>query len=308
MIKITLKQMRYARAVAEQAHFGRAARQCNISQSALSQQIQHLEEACGAVLFDRLNKSAQPTPFGREFLDRATNILTDTEALMAFAASQQGKPARPLRFGLIPTVAPYLLPGIYAALECHLPQIDFNFSERRTEQLLENLQTGALDIALIATDPPSGSHLVHAPLFADPFVLATNQSSNIPDPANLGDIPKNAILLLDEGHCLRDQAIEACALTNDDKTRNSFAATSLSTIVEFVASGQGVTLLPTIALKKETANPQIKIHALTSPGAGRLLCLVWREATPFSDLFAKITKIIKTEGETRLVEAMPENQ
>lgn len=296
MTEFTLRQLRYAQAVADEGHFGRAANRCHVTQPALSQQIRLLEETCDTKLFDRLGKSVRPTPFGQEFLGRAKAILKDTEALMAFATGHNGKPSRPIRFGLIPTVAPYLLPTIYPALQQNLPDIDFTISESRTERLLEGLENGNIDIALIATDPPEDARLTVAPLFDDPFVLATSQDSNLPDPANLNDIPKERILLLDEGHCFRDQAIEACSLRSDEASR-TFAATSLSTIVEFVANGQGVTLLPSIALKKEAADPRIKISAL-APGAGRNLSLVWRETTPFGEVFEEIAGVIREESKT----------
>lgn len=296
---ITLKQMRYACAVAEENHFGRAATKCHVTQPALSQQIRLLEEICGDDLFDRKGKTVSTTPFGREFITRAKSILKETEALTTFTSSKNGKPARAVRFGLIPTVAPYLLPGIYPALKQHLSDIKFAISENRTEQLLSGLESGAIDLALIATDPPENSRLHVSPLFDDLFVLATSQSSTIPAPADINDLPKDAIMLLDEGHCFRDQAIEICGLNNAD-ANHTFAATSLSTIAEFVANGQGITLLPAISLKKEAADPRIRICDLASPGAGRSLSLVWRDSTPFGDLFEQIAQIVRTASTTHL--------
>ncbi len=303
-MSITLKQMRYARAVAEEGHFGRAAERCNVTQPALSQQIHLLEQICGTPLFDRAGKRFRITPFGQEFIARATTILGETEALIGFAATHSGKPARALRFGIIPTVAPYLLPELYPALRQQMPGLDFAISESRTEHLLAELDIGNLDIALIATEPPATARLARVALFADAFVLATGPSTEIADPIDLNTLPQDRILLLDEGHCFRDQAMEACALRGADATR-TFAATSLSTIVEFVANGQGMTLLPAISLKKETADPRITIHTLAAPGAGRTLSMVWREATPFTNLFLEIAKLVKSAGETRLSEVLP---
>jgi len=301
---ITLKQMRYALAVAEERHFGRAAERCNVTQPALSQQIHLLEQICGTPLFDRGVKRFRITPFGQEFIARAATILGETDALIGFAATHSGKPARALRLGIIPTVAPYLLPEIYPALREHLPDLDFAISESRTDHLLAELNSGDLDIALIGTDPPANARLASAALFADPFVLATGPTTSLPDPVDLNTLPHEQIMLLDEGHCLRDQAMEACALRGPESSR-AFAATSLSTIVEFVANGQGITLLPTISLRKETADPRISIHTLAAPGAGRILSLVWREATPFAPLFVEIAKIVKQAGEQRLVQSLP---
>lgn len=296
-MNISLNQMRYAAAIAQTGHFGRAAKVCNISQPALSQQILALEALCGAALFDRLKTGAALTPFGREFIDLAQKALAAADAVNAMAAGRSGRLDRPLRFGLIPTVAPYLLPDIFPALQTSLPDLQFAVSENRTEALLSALHDGSLDIALIATElPDQGPLLVSAPLFADSFVLATSTGETTTAPASLDAIDPSRILLLDEGHCFRDQTIAACRIESATTPR-TFAATSLSTIVEFVANGQGVTLLPQIALRKEATNPRIAIHALETPGAERLLRLVWREATPFGPTFERIARVIR---DTRL--------
>lgn len=291
---ISLKQMRYAVAVARTGHFGRAAEACSVSQPALSQQVLALEALCGTQVFDRLKSGVRLTPFGREFIDLAQAAIRSAEALDAFALGRAGKPDRSLRFGLIPTVAPYLLPAIFPALTASLPDLAFTVSESRTEALLKGLHEGSLDIALIATDPPGGGpRLTRAPLFEDAFVLATARGEATTEPVSLASLAPERILLLDEGHCFRDQAIAACRLDSTAGSR-TFAATSLSTIVEFVANGQGVTLLPQIALRKEATDPRIAIHALASPGAGRLLSLVWREATPYKATFERIAEVIRT--------------
>jgi LysR family hydrogen peroxide-inducible transcriptional activator len=291
---ISLKQMRYIVAVADAGHFGKAASACNISQPALSQQIQAVEESCGTPLFDRLKSGTRLTPFGQEFVARARQVLTSADALAAFAQRNSGQPNRPLRFGLIPTVAPYLLPEIFPALSHDLPELAFTISENRTEALIDGLVDGSLDVALIGTDAPEhGPRLVSRALFEDPFVLATSASDRSSGPVALKTLAPERILLLDEGHCFRDQTIAACRLDSQPSAR-TFAATSLSTIVEFVANGQGVTLLPQIALRKEANDPRIAIHALASPGAGRVLSLVWREATPYGAIFDRMAETIRT--------------
>lgn len=292
-MSITLKQMRYAAAVARTGHFGRAAESCAVSQPALSQQILALEGLCGTPLFDRLKNGVRLTPFGREFLDLAQAAIRSAEALEGLVQGRTGRPDRPLRFGLIPTVAPYLLPEIFPALTRALPELAFTVSENRTEALISSLVDGSLDLALIGTDAPEhGPRLVSRPLFDDPFVLATSCDELTAQPVSLANLAPERILLLDEGHCFRDQTIAACRLNGDPSSR-TFAATSLSTIVEFVANGQGVTLLPQIALRKEATDPRIAIHDLVSPGAGRVLSLVWREATPFGKTFEKMVEVIQ---------------
>lgn len=290
---ITLRQLRYVLALAETAHFGRAAERCHVTQPALSQQIKLLEDASGTPLFDRLGKSVRPTPFGREFIDRARDVLAKTDDLEAFVTTQSGTPSRPLRFGLIPTVAPYLLPEIFPVLRERFPALSFAVSESRTDALIEGLYDSSIDVALIATEPPDdGPSLTAAALFPDPFVLATSLADDMAEPVRLQSLDRSRILLLDEGHCFRDQALAACGLRRDDN-RTSFAATSLSTIVEFVANGQGITLLPEIALRKETADARIHIRHLESPGAQRTLSLVWRQASPFATTFEAIAKTIR---------------
>jgi LysR family hydrogen peroxide-inducible transcriptional activator len=299
---ITIKQMRYALAVARAGHFGRAAEASAVSQPALSQQILALEELCGTALFDRTKSGVRLTPFGREFITLAEAAVETADKLNNFALGHGGRPDRPLRFGLIPTVAPYLLPQVFPALIRDLPDMRFAISEGRTETLLAGLEDGSLDIALIATEPPrTGPRLVTAPLFADAFVLATPRSETSDTPVSLTEIPPERILLLDEGHCFRDQSIAACRLDGDRNSR-TFAATSLSTIVQFVANGQGVTLLPEIAVDKESSDPRIAIHRLNDPAAGRQLRLVWREATPYGRIFEQIAGIVRSTRDEELAQ------
>ena len=290
---VTLRQMRYAVAVARTVHFGRAAEACAVSQPALSQQILALEAFCGTLLFDRLKSGVRLTPFGAAFIDLAQATLQSADTLDAFVQGPAAWPARPLRFGLIPTVAPYLLPEIFPSLTARLPDLTFTISESRTDALLAGLDDDTLDLALIATDPPSdGSRLRRAVLFDDAFMLATGPDEPSAQPVSLATLAPERILLLDEGHCFRDQAIAACRLDNAPSAR-TFAATSLSTIVEFVANGLGVTLLPQIALRKEATDPRIAVHPLALPGASRTLSLVWRDATPFTATYERVADVIR---------------
>ena len=292
-MNVTLRQMSYALELAEAGHFGRAAERCHVTQPALSQQIRQLEEVCGAPLFDRLGKSVRVTPLGQEFVERARRIIEQAEGLETFLAGKRGRPERALRFGLIPTVAPYLLPDIFPALTRELPDLSFAVSESRTDALIEGLGDGSIDVALIATDlPVGGPKLMAAELFADEFVLVTPAAEAAGEPVALAGLANERLLLLDEGHCFRDQAIAACGLERE-AGRRTFAATSLSTIVEFVANGQGVTLLPSIALRKEATGGRIAVHPLQSPGARRMLRLVWRDGAPYAAVFAEVAGVIR---------------
>ncbi len=302
-MSITLRQMHYAVTLAEAGHFGRAAERCHVTQPALSQQIRLLEAMCGTTLFDRLGKSVRPTPLGREFIERARPVLEAADSLASFVDGRQGRPTRPLRFGLIPTVAPYLLPEIYPALLCDLPDVTFTVIENRTDALISGLADGSIDIALIASEPSGGwGRITMVPLFVDAFVLATGRDDPSEAPMRLGAIDTDRMLLLDEGHCFRDQTIAVCGLTSETAPR-TFAATSLSTIVEFVANGQGITLLPEIALRKEAVGDRIRIHPLASPGAQRVLSLAWREATPFTPVFEAVAESIRRSRQVRPAQA-----
>ncbi len=215
---ITLRQMQYAIALAETGHFGRAAERCNVTQPALSQQIRQLEDRCGGSLFDRLGRSVQLTPLGREFVGRARPIVERSEELADFVSGQRGHPDRPLRFGMIPTVAPYLLPHVYPGLQEDLPDLAFTVHEKRTEALLEGLEEGQIDLALIATEPlNSGPRLTVAALYPDEFVLATALDEPPGEPVNLSRLDTDRMLLLDEGHCFRDQAMAACDLDPESR-------------------------------------------------------------------------------------------
>ncbi|MCC0024904.1 MAG: hydrogen peroxide-inducible genes activator [Hyphomicrobiaceae bacterium] len=300
-MKLSLKQLHYAIALADHGHFGRAAEASHVTQSALSQQIALLEQACRVPVFDRGQRPVVPTPFGREFLARARQLLTEADALETFALSASGLPDRPLRFGLIPTIAPYLLPTIYPALATARPNISLSVVERQTDDLQTELVDGSLDLAMIATDLPADLPLTGESLFADPFVLATPKDLLIADPAPIADLPHDHLLLLEEGHCFRDQALAACGLDRNGRP-HPFSATSLSTIVEFVANGQGITLLPAISLRKEASNSRVSIHALAAPGASRTLSLVWRRGSPFETVFRDMATLIREATKDQLAE------
>lgn len=295
---ITLRQLQYAQAIAEEAHFGRAAQRCHVTQSALSQQIKLLEDRCKAPLFDRLGKSVTLTPFGREFLAHAARVLSAAADLETFADMASGHPARPLRFGLIPTVAPYILPDILPILSRELPDIQFSVSEGKTDRLLTALENGDIDLALIGTETDR-ANLTSVPLFADPFVLATQNGSELAGPVDLANLSRDKFLLLEEGHCLRDQMVDACALKPELQGR-TFAATSLTTILELVANGYGVTLLPAISLKREKWNRRIEFHSLGAPGAARILRLAWRVNSPYEALFRSVAEIVTRVGQQNL--------
>lgn len=297
---ISLKQMRYALAVEHHHHFGRAAAASFVTQPALSQQITLLEEQLGFPVFERMGKSVISTPRGKLFLIEIKRIVGLTQELEErFVQEPVHVPMR-ISIALIPTIAPYLLPTLLPTLSDQLAPIEFSVSEQTTEQLLEAVKNGSCDFGILATDP-ADERLFLQPLFADPFVLAVSPQSNVADPIDLSSLNREAMLLLSDGHCLRDQTMDACQLGSDMKQK-TFAATSLSTIVELVANQLGMTLLPAISLKREAAGGRVKTVSLKQPGAGRIISMIWRRSSPLQELFGQIASIVTNVGKELLVE------
>ncbi|MCF4098943.1 hydrogen peroxide-inducible genes activator [Maritalea mediterranea] len=276
---MTLKQMRYALAVQKHGHFGTAAEKSHVTQPALSQQISALETYCGKKLFERLGKRVIPTRFGEVFLLEAARIVAQVDALEEAAHEARFGLSAPIRGALIPTIAPYFLPHLLTTLAENFPTQLFNLGEMQTEMLLRQLADGELDFGIIGTKPPL-DRFEAQPLFDDPFVLAAARHKNIQDPVDLNLMQNEELLLLSEGHCFRDQAIEACSLDPKGGSKDqAFAATSLATIVELVAKGFGVTLLPAMCLVREIRSDSLALHELKSPGAHRTISMVWRRTS-----------------------------
>ena len=297
---MSLKQMRYALAVEHHRHFGRAAQSCFVTQSALSQQVTLLEEHLGWEIFERTGKTVFPTPRGKLFLKDIKRIIGLTTELEEQFARSPSQMQMTISMALIPTIAPYLLPTLLPALVTKMDPIKFFASERTTDDLIGAVTSGECDFGILATDV-NDERLIQAKLFADPFVLATPPDSNIVGPVDLSQVEREQMLLLSEGHCLRDQTVDACRLATD-LGQKTFAATSLSTIVELVANGLGMTLLPAISLRRERRGDQLNIVSLQQPGAGRTISMVWRRSSPLSSLFQNIAKIVGSVGRAILVE------
>jgi len=300
MNSITLKQMRYALSVEQHKHFGRAAEANFVTQPALSQQITLLEEHLGMHIFERMGKGAIPTPLGKLFLAEIKRIATLSEELEErFTNTHEQVPIR-LSMALIPTIAPYMLPSLLPALGTQFSPLQFSVIEQTTEHLINAVKTGECDFGILATDP-GDERMFFEPLFADPFVLAVAPEASLVGPIDLKKLDRENMLLLSDGHCLRDQTMDACQLSNE-LTQRTFAATSLSTIVELVANQLGMTLLPAISIKREAIGGRVKTLSLQSPGAGRTISMVWRKSSPMQDLFHQIATLTKVVGKHLLVE------
>lgn len=280
-MKITLRQLSYFRALAETRSFGRAAAMVNVSQPALSMQIKELEAILGTPLVERSPRDLRLTREGRSVLDRANRILAEAMELEADARNARG--LGELNIGMIPTVAPYLLPGTLAALRAADITRDLRLREAQTADLLEGLRDGRLDAVIIA-DPAPAPDLIAQPLFTDHFVLAgsharLNALGTSPEALRPVGLPPDQLLLLDEGHCLADQALEVCALDRR-QTRLDLGASSLSTLCGLVAQGFGLTFLPEIALATETrGTPSLALRRFDAPEPARQITLVRRAGT-----------------------------
>lgn len=276
---ITTRQLRYFDALATHLHFGRAAEQCGVTQPALSMQIRDLERMLGIELVERRAADVVLTAAGREAAERARAILAQMRDLEDCARRRAGLLVGPLRLGVIPSIAPYLLPEVLPRLMREHPALELELRETQTAQLMEELLRGEIDCALIALPWPH-PQLEEAMLFEDEFVLAASrETARRIDPARLhGEIAGEKLLLLEEGHCLRDQALQFCRVVAPS-LRRSLGATSLATIVQMVAAGYGVTLLPRLCARIEARDERIALIPFGEPRPKRDVGLVWRKSS-----------------------------
>ncbi len=275
---MTLQDLRYLVALVDHGHFGRAAEACHVSQPTLSTQIKKLEEQLGVTLFERTNRSVRVTAFGEEVVSRARQILTDVEAIAGIGRRVSGPLAGAFSLGVIPTLGPYLLPWLVPALRREYPDLRLVVHEDLTASLLDRLMSHRLDAALVAL-PAGDDRLDGLALFDEPFWLAEPKGRKAPGKpvVTTDDLRGRRLLLLTEGHCLRDQALSLCQ-TPDRDADADFRATSLETIRQMVATGMGSTLLPAMACG-EVRGRGVTLRPLEE-GVGRRIGLVWRRSFP----------------------------
>jgi LysR family hydrogen peroxide-inducible transcriptional activator len=307
MINITLKQLRYFDALARSGHFGRAAEECAVTQPALSMQIQELEESLGHILVERTRGGVKLTEKGREIADRAARILGDVRDLIEFAQHAHSVLSGTLRLGVIPSVAPYLLPPLLPLLREAHPNLELHVRETQTAVLTQELIEGKLDVLLLAL-PLKHGEIRTLPLFDDRFLLALPKSRrlNARVRATPDLIEHERLLLLEEGHCLRDQALAYCNLQQSSSV-NTFGVSSLSTIVEMVSAGYGLTLLPEICLPIELRGRDIALTRFTDPEPRRTLGLAWRATSPRPDDFIALGKLV-TKAFTSIRDGRRQNE
>jgi len=289
---ISLKQLRYFEAVARTRHFGRAAEQCAVTQPALSMQILELEKALGVQLMERSRNGVLLTEAGREIAGRATRILAETRDIVDYARRLGNVLSGPLHFGVIPSIAPYVLPALLPLVREHFPDLDLHLRETQTQHLREEFTAGELDLLLLAL-PVEHPEIETTRLFDDRFLLAMPKSRRVPNRvrATPDILEQDRLLLLEEGHCLRDQALSFCNLRRVDNI-DTFGASNLSTIVQMVANGLGMTLLPELSIKLECRQGDIRLMRFTDPQPRRVVGLAWRKSSPRKRHFADLGKLI----------------
>jgi LysR family transcriptional regulator, hydrogen peroxide-inducible genes activator len=286
MTQLTMKHLRYFDALARHRHFGRAAEASSISQPALSLQVKELEDILGAPLVERGPRQIRLTTLGEDFSLRARDILRAMDELASLARASNGPLSGRLRLGIIPTVAPYFLPDLIRRLASSFPDLDLRPREAVTQKLVRDLAEGRLDLAMVAL-PVSEPALVEHPLFEEDFLLvrpANQQDHPVPTLDQLREMP---LLLLEEGHCFRDQAISFCKLP-PALSGDIMEGSSLSTLVQMVGAGIGVTLIPDMAAMVESRSAAVALHRLHDPRPSRTIGLVWRRSNPLSDRYAEL--------------------
>jgi LysR family hydrogen peroxide-inducible transcriptional activator len=306
MINVTLRQLRYFDALVRHGHFGRAAEACSISQPALSMQIKEMERALGGALLERSARQLALTTFGEELLQRVRDILRSVDELGDFARATQDRLAGRLRVGMIPTIAPYLLPKVIENLARLHPELDIHVRETLTPKLIKEVAEGRLDTAIVAL-PVSEPSLTEVALFTEHFLLVRpGEAEGTPVPSR-DMLREMRLLLLEEGHCFRDQALSFCNMQSSPP-REVLDASSLSTLVQMVGAGIGVTLIPEMAVAVETRSAPVSVARFKKPEPSRTIGMVWRRTSPLARQLQQISEVVclaagKTRGRQAAVAA-----
>lgn len=291
MNNVTLKQLRYVEALAQHGHFGRAASASAISQPALSMQIKDLEETLGAKLFERSAREVRLTGFGEEFALRASAILRAVDELGDLARASRDQLAGRLRIGVIPTIAPYLLPTLIGRLAESHAELDIHVRETMTPRLIQELSEGRIDTAIVALPVSEGS-FTEVALFEEDFLLVRPQDeSGDPVPTSEG-LRDRRLLLLEEGHCFRDQALSFCNIQSM-LPRDGLDGSSLSTLVQMVGAGIGVTLIPQMAVPVETRSAPVCVARFAGPQPSRTIGMIWRKTSPLAERLSDVADAVR---------------
>jgi LysR family hydrogen peroxide-inducible transcriptional activator len=303
MLNLSLRQLRYFDALARHRHFGRAAESCAISQPAMSEQIKELESVFGAQLFERSARAVRVTALGEALAQRVRAILADIDELDALAASHQ--PLKRLRLGVIPTVAPYLLPAVLRDLGAAFPDLELRVRETITARLTEELAQGRLDAAIVAL-PVGTRAFATAPLFTEEFVAVRPAALKGTPPPCVESLAQERLLLLEEGHCFRDQALAFCG-PDPLRAREALEASSLSTLVQMVGAGLGVTLIPEMAIGVEARAAAVDVTRFPEPRPSRTVGMIWRRNSPLGAQLREVGEVVRRAGVACLASAPGES-
>lgn len=287
---MNLRELQYVIAVADSLHFGRAAEACHVSQPTLSMQLKKLEEELGVQLFERTNKQVMLTPIGRDIAARARRTLAEVEQMKAVASAARDPQAGTLSMGLFPTLAPYILPSLMPKLHAEFARLNVLLVEEKTPELVRRLEAGELDCALLAM-PVASDTLRHISLFSEPFMLAVAADHPLASRSavSLSQLRDTKMLLLEDGHCLRDQALEVCQMIGLGEA-NNFRATSLETLRHMVAASDAVTLMPKLAVQPD--DKLVRYIPFKAPAPSRRIGLYWRATSARAPLFEAMAQMM----------------
>lgn len=291
---MNLRDLGYLVALADHRHFGKAAAACFVSQPTLSTQIRKLEEELGVVLVERAPRKVMLTPAGRDAAERARRILDAVEQMKEAARRSQDPEAGTVRLGLFPTLGPYLLPHVVPGIRARFPQLELLLVEEKSDVLLAQLHDGRLDAALLAL-PIEDEQLQVEFLFEEPFVLAVPEAHALARRKSLSlkDLADQRLLLLADGHCLREQALDVCQLAGSGE-KSGFQATSLETLRQMVAAGVGVTLLPALAVQPPVAHSgDIHLLGFSDSKPSRRIAMLWRKSSAMGDFLLQLAAIFR---------------
>lgn len=291
--------------LARHGHFGHAAAACSISQPALSVQIKEMEETLGAALFERSARQVRLTAFGEDLVTRVRDILSAVEELGDLARASQDLSLNRLRLGIIPTIAPYLLPGLIGGLNARHPGLDLHVRETLTPKLIDELSEGRIDTAILAL-PISEPAFTEVTLFKEDFVLVRPLSEADAPVPNGDALKKMRLLLLEEGHCFRDQALSFCNMQSN-LPRDGLDGSSLTTLVQMVGAGIGVTLIPEMAIDVEVPSASVVVSRFNTPRPSRTIGMVWRKTNPLSKQLLEMSELVRVvaDRDMRNLEDVP---
>jgi LysR family transcriptional regulator, hydrogen peroxide-inducible genes activator len=291
---MNLRDLRYLVALADLRHFGRAAEYCHVSQPTLSAQIKKLETDLGVQLIERSPRQFMLTPAGGDIVTRARRVLSEVDQMHETGRRTSDPEAGSVRLGIFPTLAPYLLPHVVPNIRKRFPRLELLLVEEKTEIILQMLREGRLDCAVLALPLHEGWLDIEF-LFEEPFMLAVPAKHPLATQRNLHmkELSEQHLLLLEDGHCLRDQALEVCTLAGASE-KEGFRATSLETLRQMVAAGGGITLLPILAIKPPVAaSEHIRLLPFKNPSPTRTLALVWRKSSAMHIFLKKLAEVLR---------------